>query len=224
MPETTHPPSISILLVERLAMLRDALRGLIDTSPDIRIAAESGDYTDVVALMEAHQPDVIVFHLHAGDDDMVATMITVTTHPDHPPMLVLTSDSPESATNRSALHAGASGLIEMKEPTETLLKAIRCVHSGELWIDRRTTAMVVQELRQQRNNPGKDQLHPKDMLSPREKEIVGKVAAGLSTEAIAEQLFISEKTVRNHLVSIYAKLDVSNRIQLALCASKMGIT
>lgn len=62
------------------------------------------------------------------------------------------------------------------------------------------------------------------MLSPREKEIVALVATGLSTEGIAEKLFISEKTVRNHLVSIYAKLDVSNRIQLALCASKLGLS
>ena len=82
---------------------------------------------------------------------------------------------------------------------------------------------MVQELRQQRTQAGQDRVHLKDLLSRREKQIVGLVASGLSTETIAEQLFISEKTVRNHLVSIYAKLDVSNRIQLALCASKMGL-
>lgn len=220
----TESRVIRILLVERLTLLREALHGLISRDTQFAVVADTGDYSEVVPLMEQNQPHVIVFHLHGGDDDMVNSMISAIQQADHPPLLVLTSESPENATNRAALHAGASGLIEMKETKEVLFKAIRCLHAGELWIDRRTTAIVVQELRQQRVSSTNGGVHPKDVLSPREKEIVGLVATGQSTEAIAEQLFISEKTVRNHLVSIYAKLDVSNRIQLALCASKMGLT
>lgn len=219
---STESRVIRILLVERLTLLREALLGLISHDAQCSVVADTGDYSQVVPLMEQNKPHLIVYHLHKGDDDMVNSMVWVNQKADHPPLLVLTPDSPESATNRAALHAGASGLIEMKESKEALFKAIRCLDAGELWIDRRTTALVVNELRQQRTSSANG-AHPKDVLSPREKEIVGLVATGLSTEAIAEQLFISEKTVRNHLVSIYAKLDVSNRIQLALCASKMGI-
>lgn len=214
---------VKILLIDRVAMLREALHAMISQCETLRIVGDTGDPGDVVPMMKSRHPGVLVFHLQAGDEDMVNAMTEVTLLPDHPPMLVLSADSPDIPLNRAALHAGASGLIELREPKETLFKAIQCVHAGELWIDRRTTALVVQELRQQRNQTSHDQVHPKELLSRREKEIVGLVASGLSTEAIAEQLFISEKTVRNHLVSIYAKLDVSNRIQLALCASKMGL-
>ena len=219
------PPKnpVKILLIDRVAMLREALHAMISQCEALRIVGETGDPGNVVPLMEARHPGVLVFHLQAGDEAMINVMTEVTLHPDHPPMLVLSADSPESPLNRAALHVGAAGLIEMREPKETLFKAIQCVHAGELWIDRRTTALVVQELRQQRTQAGQDRVHLKDLLSRREKQIVGLVASGLSTETIAEQLFISEKTVRNHLVSIYAKLDVSNRIQLALCASKMGL-
>jgi DNA-binding NarL/FixJ family response regulator len=214
---------IKILLIERLEMLREALRGLISQDKGIFIAGDCGDYDKVIPLMAEIQPDVLVLHLHAGDDDMLNMMVEVTSVPEHPPMLSLTADAPESSTYRSALHAGVAGMIEMKEPKANLHKAIRCVHADELWINRRTTALMMQELRQQKNRQPGQEDH-KEMLSPRQREIVGLVAAGLSTEAIAERLFISEKTVRNHLVTIYAKLDVSNRIQLTLCAGKLGIT
>jgi DNA-binding NarL/FixJ family response regulator len=204
-------------------MLREALRGLISQDKGIFIAGDCGDYDKVIPLMAEIQPDVLVLHLHAGDDDMLNMMVEVTSVPEHPPMLSLTADAPESSTYRSALHAGVAGMIEMKEPKANLHKAIRCVHADELWINRRTTALMMQELRQQKNRQPGQEDH-KEMLSPRQREIVGLVAAGLSTEAIAERLFISEKTVRNHLVTIYAKLDVSNRIQLTLCAGKLGIT
>lgn len=215
---------INILLVERLALLRASLRALLSQGESLQIVGESGDFKEVTPLLDKLHPDIILFHLHSGDEDMVGAIATISAQDDHPPILLLTADQPESPINRAGLHAGAAGLIEMKDPPETLFKAIRCVNAGELWIDRRTTALVLQDLRNQRNNPEARTNHPKDMLSPREKEIVALVATGLSTEGIAEKLFISEKTVRNHLVSIYAKLDVSNRIQLALCASKLGLS
>lgn len=221
MSETTN---IHVFLVERLALLRASLKALLSQSESFQIVGETGDFQEVAPFIEKSHPDIILFHLHSGDEDMVTTIASITSHDDHPPILLLTVDQPESPINRAGLHAGAAGLIEMKELPETLFKAIRCVNAGELWIDRRTTALVLQGLRQQRNHPELRANHPKDMLSPREKEIVALVATGLSTEGIAEKLFISEKTVRNHLVSIYAKLDVSNRIQLALCASKLGLS
>jgi DNA-binding NarL/FixJ family response regulator len=216
--------TINLLLVERLSLLRASLKALLAQEESLQIVGESGEFKEVVPLMEKLHPDIILFHLHPGDEDMVSTIAAITANDEHPPILLLTADQPESPINRSGLHAGAAGLIEMKEPPETLFKAIRCVNAGELWIDRRTTALVLQDLRNQRNHPDARSNHPKDMLSPREKEVVALVATGLSTEGIAEKLFISEKTVRNHLVSIYAKLDVSNRIQLALCASKLGLS
>ena len=218
-----HASPIRVLLVERQEILREAFGSLISQDRGVIIVGESGDYEGVIPLIEETEPDILVLHLHAGDEDMLTLMMSIASLPEHPPMLFLTSDLPESATNRSALLAGVSGMIELKESKGNLHRAIRCIHDGELWINRRTTATILKELRQARSVKA-GQEDPKDMLSPRQREIVSLVAAGLSTEAIAERLFISEKTVRNHLVSIYAKLDVSNRIQLTLCASKLGIT
>jgi DNA-binding NarL/FixJ family response regulator len=218
-----HPSPIRVLLIERLEILRAAFCGLISQDHNIVIVGDSGNYDKVIPLVEETEPDILVLHLHAGDEDMLGLMVKISSLPEPPPMLFLTADLPESATNRSALHAGVAGMIELKEPKANVHKAIRCIHDGELWINRRTTATILKELRQTKAFKA-GQEDQKEMLSPRQREIVALVAAGLSTEAIAERLFISEKTVRNHLVSIYAKLDVSNRIQLTLCASKLGIT
>jgi len=218
-----HASLIRVLLIERLEILREAFCSLISQDHNIVIVGDTGNYDQVILLLEETEPDILVLHLHSGDEDMLNLMVKISSLPEHPPMLFLTADLPESDTNRSALHAGVAGMIELKEPKGNLHKAIRCIHDGEPWINRRTTATILKELRQTRTYKA-GQEDPKEMLSPRQREIVGLVAAGLSTEAIAERLFISEKTVRNHLVSIYAKLDVSNRIQLTLCASKLGIT
>jgi DNA-binding NarL/FixJ family response regulator len=114
-----------------------------------------------------------------------------------------------------------SGIVLKQQAGEVLRKAVRRVHAGELWAERSTTALVLEELRggAGRQDPDSDTARV-GSLTVREREIVAHVAQGRGTQKIADALCISEKTVRNHLASIYSKLGVSDRLELALYAVK----
>jgi DNA-binding NarL/FixJ family response regulator len=110
------------------------------------------------------------------------------------------------------------GLVLKDKATEVLIKAIERVHAGEVWLDRSLTASVLSELslaETRKSNPEADKVAT---LTGREREIVELVSQGLKNKQIAERLFISEATVRNHLTSILSKLDLSDRFELALYA------
>jgi DNA-binding NarL/FixJ family response regulator len=120
-----------------------------------------------------------------------------------------------------AIRAGCSGIVPRNTSTELLLKSIRKVHAGEIWLDRISTADVIRRLAKKGagNVAARQGLREHGaVLSTREREIVGLIAQGFKNKDMAERLFISEQTVKNHLHNIFDKLGVSDRLELALYA------
>jgi DNA-binding NarL/FixJ family response regulator len=122
-----------------------------------------------------------------------------------------------------AVKQGCCGVVPRQTSTELLLKSIRKVHSGEFWLDRMTTADVIRRLAKKGagSNGPSARLGVRDQssaLSQREREIVVLVAQGFKNKEMAERMFISEQTVKNHLHNIFDKLGVSDRLELALYA------
>jgi DNA-binding NarL/FixJ family response regulator len=108
-----------------------------------------------------------------------------------------------------------------QSPTELLLKSIRRVHAGEIWLDSSTTAAVVRQLASSEDHspaPRNGRVRERSPLSQREREIVALVSQGFKNKEMAQKLFISEQTVKNHLHNIFDKLGVSDRLELALYA------
>ena len=116
---------------------------------------------------------------------------------------------------------GTSGIVLKQTATELLIKSIRKVHSGEIWLDSRTTAAVMKQFAAPGDAGAKDR--ERSPLSQREREIVVLVAQGFKNKEIAERMFISEQTVKNHLHNIFDKLGVSDRLELALYAIHKNI-
>jgi DNA-binding NarL/FixJ family response regulator len=114
------------------------------------------------------------------------------------------------------------GLVFKSDPPEVLVKAIRKVHAGEVWLDRANTALVFRRMARNRRSRDAEE-HKVKKLTKRELEIISHVAEGLKNAAIGERLFISESTVRNHLSSIFAKLEVQDRLGLVVYAIKHGL-
>jgi DNA-binding NarL/FixJ family response regulator len=138
-------------------------------------------------------------------------------------VLVLTG-VPDADQHRRAIRSGASGLVLKEHASDLLIKAVRRVHAGEVWVDRGTTAVILKELRQGLDGRAAEPEAARgESLTAREREIVVLVAQGYGTQKMANVLCISEKTIRNHLVSIYGKLNVSERLELALYAVKHGL-
>jgi DNA-binding NarL/FixJ family response regulator len=139
---------------------------------------------------------------------------------------VLTGIRDESIHDKAVL-AGASGVVEKEAPAETILAAIEKVHEGQLWLDRVATGRIFLEMSRDNAAQSVDPERVKiSSLTEREREIVAIAAnhAGANAKAIAEMLYISEHTLRNHLTSIYDKLQVANRLELFAYAHKHGLT
>jgi DNA-binding NarL/FixJ family response regulator len=125
-----------------------------------------------------------------------------------------------------AMKLGTSGIVLKQTATELLIKSIRKVHAGEIWLDSHTTAAVIRQFVANDETPAMQSLPPapptrereRSPLSQREREIVALVAQGFKNKEMAEKMFISEQTVKNHLHNIFDKLGVSDRLELALYA------
>jgi DNA-binding NarL/FixJ family response regulator len=135
-------------------------------------------------------------------------------------VLILTGvQNPDS--HRSAIRLGAMGIVLKEHAADLLLKAIRKVYEGEVWIDRSMMGMMIQEFTKPiQTNPEDSKI---SALTTREREVITLVGEGLKNKQIAERLFISETTVTHHLSSVFSKLEVSDRLELIIYAFRHGL-
>ncbi|HMB24329.1 MAG TPA: response regulator transcription factor, partial [Anaerolineales bacterium] len=132
------------------------------------------------------------------------------------PRVILVTPMTDSQYHVLAVQHGAMGVVLSQKSPEVLYKAVEKVYEGEVWLDRNLMARV---LSSNHKNGGSDTIPRKiGMLSPREREIISLVGAGLKNQQIADQLFLSDVTVRHHLTSIFKKLNVSDRLELVIYA------
>jgi len=216
-------PTIRLLLVEDHVVVRQAVRLLLESQSGFTVVGEASTGAQALEVAARERPSMVVLDLILGREHGVDLIPAVIRQCPGVRVLVLTAVG-DVEQHRAAVRAGASGVVLKDHASEVLVKAIRRVHEGELWMDRGTTARLVDELRKA---PGPVATSPDTQriaaLTAREREIVALVALGHGTLKIADLLSISEKTVRNHLASIYAKLGVSERLELALYAVKHGL-
>ena len=216
-----NPDAIKIVIVEPLALLREALTCLVTNMGGITVVAGIGAAADVMPAVRTHAPDVVLFRVDPMVDEAVALLQELETVSECARTLVVTP-SADPAVHSRAIELGAMGVISCDACGEVLSKAIRKVHAGELWLDRARTAGVVTRLA--RGHGHKDpEVMKLESLTRREREIVMLVAEGLRNKDIAERLFISEATARNHLTSILDKLELTDRFQLAVYAFRRGL-
>lgn len=212
---------IRILLVDDHTMVREGVRMLLEGHPDLALVAEAWNRAGALAAIARERPDLVLLDLDLGAESGLDLLRELVAGDPELRVLVFTGvRDPE--LHRRAILLGALGVVPKEQAAAVLLAAIRKVHAGEAWIDRSMMAAVLQEARQTRREEDPEAPKIAD-LTAREREIVGLVAHGNGTRQIASQLGISEKTVRNHLVSIYSKLDVSDRLELAIYALRHGI-
>jgi NarL family two-component system response regulator LiaR len=213
MAETT----IRILIVDDHAIVRKGLRALLAEIDDIEVVAEAGDGQEAIDQAELVQPDVILMDLVMPRLDGIEATRQITALQPNARILALTSFAADDKVF-PAIKAGAIGyLLKDSEPAD-LLRAIRRVYRGEPSLHPSVARKIMQEL----NRPPKGPPTP-DPLTPREVEVLGQVAKGLSNQEIAERLFVSEPTVRTHMSNILGKLHLANRVQAALYALREGI-
>jgi DNA-binding NarL/FixJ family response regulator len=199
---------IRVLLVDDHALVRAGLAGLIETTEDIEVIAEAADGAQALGLDEEHRPDVVVMDLSMPVlDGIAATRALLDRRPDAR-VVALTSFSDQSRV-ADMLGAGAIGyLLKDCEPTE-LLTAIRAAAKGQSPLDPRVASALL---------PGRRTASADEVLSAREREVLGLASKGLANKQIARSLGISERTVKAHLGSVFRHIGVADRTSAALWA------
>ena len=204
-------PRIRVLLVDDHEVVRRGLRDMLDDERDIEVVAEAGTVAEAMARADATKPDVAVVDMRLPDGDGVALCKRLRAN-DGPRCLVLTAFDDEPALV-AAIEAGVSGYLLKQVRGQDLVTAVREVAAGRSLLDPVTTAHVLDRLRR-----GPD---PLDALTERERHVLELIGEGMSNREIAQRLFLAEKTVKNYVTSVLAKLGLQRRAQaIALIARR----
>jgi len=212
---------ISVVLVESQRLIREALRALVEGSGQIEVVAEAATADEAASLVEAHHPDVAVLSTDGRDQREIALFQQLPRLADATRPLLITAQT-DTNLHARAIELGALGIVLKTHSAQILVKAVRKVSAGELWLDRVQTADLVGRLTH-RKSEGESDLAKIGRLTVRERQIVTLVTDGLTNKELAGRLSISEATARNHLTSILEKLGLSNRFQLAVYAFRKGL-
>ncbi|MCS6712214.1 response regulator transcription factor [Brachybacterium sp. EF45031] len=214
---------IRVGLVDDDALVRAGLSMILSADPGIQVVGEAADGTEAVPLVQRHRPDVLLMDVRMPGLDGIAATRQVTAQPGAPRIIMLTTFDMDEYVFQ-ALEAGASGFLLKDTPPHDLLQAVRVVARGDAMLSPGVTRRMLAHFSEA--NPGaRTDRHPGlDQLTERETEVLGAVGAGLSNAQIGGRLFMSEATVKAHISKIFAKLDCTNRVQIAIIAHEAGLT
>jgi DNA-binding NarL/FixJ family response regulator len=221
-------PKIRIVVADDHPIFRDGLCRLLALEEDFEVVAQAQDGRQVLDVLQQHEPDILLLDLKMPGLDGLATLQRLQIAKNKTRVIVLTASDDKNEFVQ-AMKLGTSGIVLKQTATELLIKSIRKVHAGEIWLDSHTTAAVIRQFVANDEAQPAASMHAlpaapatrereRSPLSQREREIVALVAQGFKNKEMAEKMFISEQTVKNHLHNIFDKLGVSDRLELALYA------
>lgn len=208
--------AIRVLIVDDHQLVSTALGMLIDSQPEMTVVGTATNRAEALALAASKKPNLILLDIDLGKENGLDSLMELREAATEARVLVLTGvKDPE--THRRAARLGAVGLVLKEKTAEVLLKAIKKVHQGEVWLDRSMLSSLLNEKTNAHKEKAPDEARMAN-LTARERELIGMIAEGLKNKQLAERLFISETTVTHHLSSIYSKLGVSDRLELVIYA------
>ena len=211
--------TIRVLVADDQSMVRAGFRMLLGGEEDIEVVAEASNGLEAVDKAARYDPTVVLMDIRMPElDGLEATRRILSADPAARVLILTTFDLDEYVYE--ALRAGASGFVLKDEPPEQLLAAIRTVAAGEALLSPAVTRRVIEQFtRVPRPTP------PKELedLSERETEVFRLIARGLSNGEIAQELFISETTVKTHVTHILSKLGLRDRVQAVVLAYQSGL-
>jgi DNA-binding NarL/FixJ family response regulator len=221
--ESIPKTKIRIVVADDHPIFRDGLCKLLALEEDFDVVAQASDGRQVLEVLQQFEPDVLLLDLKMPGLDGLATLQRLQASKNRTRVIVLTASDDKNEFVQ-AMKLGTSGIVLKQTATELLIKSIRKVHAGEIWLDSHTTAAVIRQFVAAEEAPvpiptaQPTRERERSPLSQREREIVALVAQGFKNKEMAEKMFISEQTVKNHLHNIFDKLGVSDRLELALYA------
>jgi DNA-binding NarL/FixJ family response regulator len=210
---------MKVIICDDQAIVRDGLVMLLKLEPDIEVAGTAGDGAEAVEMVADKRPDLILMDLKMPIMNGVEATRQIRMKYPEVKVLVLTTYADDEWVF-DAIQAGASGYLLKDTPREGLIKAVRGTVTGKTYVDPSVAGKVLDQVSSHQTQPA---TLITSKLTEREIEVLRLIARGLSNADIADQLFLSDGTVRNHVSAILAKLGVSDRTQAAVIAIKHGV-
>jgi RNA polymerase sigma factor (sigma-70 family) len=208
---------IHVVIADDHTLFREGLAGIIDGAEDFEVVGQAGTMQEAVQLARDLLPDIILLDIDMPGGGLEAARIVAEECP--VTCIVILTSSEEDDHLISALKIGARAYILKGVAARELLRILRAVSAGESYVPPMLAASLLLEMRESHSQQ-KQATSPLDELTPREREILEGLAAGLSNKEIGEKLFLSEKTVKHYMTNILQKLQVRNRVEAALLAQK----
>ena len=208
---------IRIAVADGHRIVRDGLRKLLDGEPGFQVIGEASEGPEVPKLARETKPDILLLDLALPRQSGLEVLRELHSSSVATRTLLLVATI-EKLQLIEALQFGAWGVVTKESPAQLLFKGIRAVVCGQYWLGREHIASLVEALRDLAGGGNGKPHHKKFQLTPRELQIVERIVAGCSNREIAQEFALSEVTVKHHLSSIFPKLGVSNRLELALFA------
>lgn len=206
---------IRVLVVDDHAVVRQGLRTFLELQDDIEVVADAGDGEQALAAVAEHAPDVVLMDLVMPRLDGIEAIRRIAAERPRTRVIALTSFLDDDKV-LPAVRVGAAGYLLKDVEPQALVAGIRAVHRGEALLHPAVAARLMEEV------AGGAPRAAGDRLTPREREVVGLIAGGLSNKRIALELGISEKTVKTHVSSVLSKLGLTDRTQVAVLAVREG--
>lgn len=213
---------IRVLLVDDDPLVRAGLVMILSGTEDVRIVGEASDGAAVAAAVDAHRPDVVLMDIRMPRLDGLAATELLRRRPSPPEVIVLTTFDADEHVVR-ALRAGASGFLLKDTPPAEILRAVRLVAAGEPMLSPTVTRQLMAHVAGGAPPPRAHARARLDQLSDREREVAVLVGRGRSNAEIAGELYMSVATVKAHVSRILVKLELNNRVQVALLAHDAGV-
>ncbi|MCF6465818.1 response regulator [Clostridium sp. Cult2] len=212
---------ISVMIADDHVLMREGLKQLLELENDIRVTIQAGDGKEAIENALKYNPDVILLDINMPNMNGIdvlrrlkdlgvdSNVIMLTIHEDKEYLL-------------ETMKIGANGYVLKDSDADSLIKAIRDVNAGKTYIQPSIASMLVEGMGSKDDERNKELMKIR-LLTKREYEVLTLIAEGLNNKDIADKLYISEKTVKNHVSSIFKKLEVNDRIQAAIFAFKNNI-
>lgn len=212
---------IRVLLAESQPVILEGLRSALSRSADIQIAGEATDGLGTIARAAELAPDVILMDVPLAEAGALAVVTNLRLCAPKSKLIWFAS-AERSDDFADAMRLGCSGVVCKDSPVELIVKSIRRVYAGEIWLDSTTTAAIIRRLAFPEPTSvapiRSSRLDDRGGLSGRERQITTLIVRGLKNKEIARRMFISEQTVKNHVHNVFEKLGVGDRLELALYA------